>query len=84
VFYASSITIDLDFFWQGGSEKKKYIDWLNGLWFVDPRIKEGWGFMTFKSKAQPSSVNGFFKLLTEDGVWQTLLKRKYVGSKALS
>jgi hypothetical protein len=22
-----------------------------------------------------------FKLLTEDGVWQTLLKRKYVGSK---
>jgi hypothetical protein len=25
-----------------------------------------------------------FKLLTEDGVWQTLLKRKYVGTKALS
>jgi hypothetical protein len=25
-----------------------------------------------------------FKLLTEDGAWQTLLKRKYVGAKALS
>jgi hypothetical protein len=25
-----------------------------------------------------------FKLLTEDGVWQTLQKTKYVGSKALS
>jgi hypothetical protein len=25
-----------------------------------------------------------FKLLTEDGVWQTLFKRKYVGTKALS
>jgi hypothetical protein len=25
-----------------------------------------------------------FKLLTENGMWQTLLKRKYVGSKALS
>ena len=25
-----------------------------------------------------------FKLLTEDGVWQTLLRRKYIGSKALS
>jgi hypothetical protein len=25
-----------------------------------------------------------FKLLTEDGIWQTLLKRKYVGSKTLS
>jgi hypothetical protein len=24
-----------------------------------------------------------FKLLTKDGVWQTLLKRKYVDSKAL-
>jgi hypothetical protein len=25
-----------------------------------------------------------FKLLTEDGVWKTLLKRKYIGTKALS
>jgi hypothetical protein len=25
-----------------------------------------------------------FKLLTKDGTWQTILKRKYVGSKALS
>jgi hypothetical protein len=25
-----------------------------------------------------------FKLLTEDGVWQTLLRRKYIGSKAIS
>ena len=25
-----------------------------------------------------------FKLLSEEGVWQTLLKRKYVGSNALS
>jgi hypothetical protein len=25
-----------------------------------------------------------FKLLTENGLWQTLLKRKYVGSKALA
>lgn len=24
------------------------------------------------------------KLLTEDGVWQTLLKRKYIGTKPLS
>jgi hypothetical protein len=25
-----------------------------------------------------------FKLLTENGMWQTILKQKYVGSKALS
>jgi hypothetical protein len=25
-----------------------------------------------------------FKLLTEDGIWQTILKKKYIGSRALS
>jgi hypothetical protein len=25
-----------------------------------------------------------FKLLTEDGIWQTILRRKYIGSKTLS
>jgi hypothetical protein len=25
-----------------------------------------------------------FKLLTEEGTWQTILKRKYIGQKALS
>jgi hypothetical protein len=25
-----------------------------------------------------------FKLLTEDGTWQTIFKRKYIGQKALS
>lgn len=25
-----------------------------------------------------------FRVLTEDGVWQTLLKRKYIGSKVMS
>jgi hypothetical protein len=25
-----------------------------------------------------------FKLLTEEGTWQTILKRKYIGPKALS
>jgi hypothetical protein len=25
-----------------------------------------------------------FKLLTEEGMWQTILKRKYIGPKALS
>jgi hypothetical protein len=40
--------------------------------------------MTLRSKTRLSWLNGFFKLLTEDGAWQTLLKRKYVGTKALS
>jgi hypothetical protein len=26
----------------------------------------------------------FYKLLTEDGVWQTIVRRKYIGEKAFS
>jgi hypothetical protein len=37
-------------------------------------------------EAKNSALLGkwLFKLLTEDGVWQTLLRRKYIGSKAMS
>jgi hypothetical protein len=33
---------------------------------------------------RPKDQGGLIRLLTEDGIWQTLLRRKYVGSKALS
>jgi hypothetical protein len=29
-------------------------------------------------------VKWLFKLLTEDGIWKTILKQKYIGPKALS
>jgi hypothetical protein len=40
VFYTRLIIIDLDFLGKGTSRKIN-IDWLNGAWFVEPRIKAG-------------------------------------------
>jgi hypothetical protein len=48
------------------------------VWFVDPKIGEGW--------VRNSALldKWLFKLLTEDGVRQTLPIITYVGSKTLS
>jgi hypothetical protein len=39
-FYTRSIIIDLDSF-DMGTMKKRNIDWLNEVWFADPRIRAG-------------------------------------------
>jgi hypothetical protein len=71
------------FFWQEDSEKRKY--WLV-KWSVVCRPKDQNGLGVHDLEVKNSALLGkwLFKLLTEDGVWQTLLKRKYIGSKALS
>ena len=71
------------FFWQGDSEKKKY---RLAKWSVvcRPEDQGGLGIHDLQFKNTALLGKWLFKLLTEDGVWQTLLKRKYVGSKALS
>jgi hypothetical protein len=51
VCYIDLITIGLYSF-DKGIVKKRNIDWSNGVWFVHPKIKEGWEFMTFKSRIQ--------------------------------
>jgi hypothetical protein len=65
-------------FWQGDSEKKKYqlVKWN----VVCQPKDQGDG------KVKNSALLGkwLFKLLTEDGIWKTLLKRKYIGMKAPS
>jgi hypothetical protein len=61
--------------------RRRSINWLDGTSFAGQRIRKDWVFMTFKSRTLGKWL---FKLLTEDGVWQTLLKRKYIGTKALS
>jgi hypothetical protein len=70
-------------FWQGDSEKKKY-----GLvkWSVVCRPKDQGGLGIHDLQAENTALLGkwLFKLLTKDCVLQTLLKRKYVGSKTLS
>ena len=66
------------FFWQGGSEKKKY---RLARWDVVCRPKEQGGLGICDLKIKNSALLGkwLFKLLTEDGTWQTILKRKYIG-----
>ena len=71
------------FFWQGDSEKKKY---RLARWNVVCRPKDqgGLGIHDLEIKNKALLGKWLYKLLTEDGVWQTLLRRKYIGSKALS
>jgi hypothetical protein len=71
------------FFWQGDSEEKKY---RLAKWSVVCRPKDQGGLGIHDLEVKNTTILGkwLFRLLTEDGVWQTLLRRKYVGSKALS
>jgi hypothetical protein len=71
------------FFWQGDSEKKKY---RLAKWNVVCRPKDqgGLGIHDLEVKNRALLGKWLFKLLSEEGIWQTILKRKYVGSKALS
>jgi hypothetical protein len=71
------------FFWQGDSEKCKY---RLAKWSVLCRPKDhgGLGIQDFQIKNRALLGKWLSKLLTEEGIWQTLLKRKYIGSKALS
>src|SRR5436190_2233900 len=71
------------FLWQGDSEKKKY---RLARWDVICRPKDQGGFGIQDLLVKNTALLGkwLYKLLTEDGVWKTLLRRKYIGSKALS
>jgi hypothetical protein len=71
------------FFWQGDCEKRKY---RLAKWSVLCRPKDhgGLGIQDLQIKNRALLGKWLYKLLTEEGIWQTLLKRKYIGSKALS
>jgi hypothetical protein len=44
----------------------------------------GFGIHDLEVKNTALLGKWLFKLLTEEGTWQTILKRKYIGPKALS
>ena len=71
------------FFWQGDGEKKKY---RLTKWSVVCRPKDqgGLGIHDPQGKNEALLSKWLFKLLTEDGVWQTMLRNKYLGQKAVS
>jgi hypothetical protein len=71
------------FFLQGDSEKKKY---RLAKCSVVCSPKDQGGLDIHDVEVKNTSLLGKwpFKLLTEDGTWQIILKRKYIGPKALS
>jgi hypothetical protein len=71
------------FFWQWDSEKKKY-RLVKCSVVCRPKDQGGLGVHDLAVKNPTLLGKWLFNLLTEDGVWQTLLKRKYIGAKALS
>jgi hypothetical protein len=71
------------FFWQGDSEKKKYqlVKW---SMVCTPKDQGGLGIQDLQVKNTALLGKWLFNLLKENGMWQTLVNQKYVGSKALS
>jgi hypothetical protein len=62
----------------GDSEKKKY---RLAKWSVvcHPKKQGGLGIHDLEAKKRALYDKWLFKLLSKDGVWQTLLRRNYVG-----
>jgi hypothetical protein len=66
-----------------GQREKKYrlIKWSI---VCSPKDQGGLGVHDLEVKNSALLGKWLFKLLTEDGIWQTILRRKYIGSKTLS
>jgi hypothetical protein len=65
------------FFWQGDSEKNKY---RLAKWSVvrSPKDQDGLDIHDLEVKNTALLRKWMFKILTEEGNWQTIFKRKYI------
>jgi hypothetical protein len=70
-------------FWQGHSEKKKY-RLIKSNVVCRPKDQVGLGVHNLEVKNKTLLGKWLARLLTGDGVWQNLLRRKYIGSKVIS
>jgi hypothetical protein len=71
------------FFWQSDEHKKKY---RLTKWEVicTPRDQGGLGVLNLDVQNRCLLSKWLFKLLNEDGVWQQLLRNKYLKNKTLT
>ena len=71
------------FFWQGDGHKRKY---RLARWDIICRPKDqgGLGIQDLEIKNKALLSKWLHKLLTTDGVWQQMLRNKYLGSQPLS
>jgi hypothetical protein len=76
-------TIRSRFFWQGGNSKMKYrlARWHS---VCQPKALGGLGVSNLAVKNIFLLSKWLYKLLNEDGMWQQLLKNKYLGDKSLT
>ena len=71
------------FYWQSDNHKRKYMiaKW-SLVWL--PKEHGGLGVQNLDTKNKSLLGKWLFKLLNEEGVWQSLLTKKYLGDKSLS
>ena len=71
------------FFWQGSEEKKKY---RLTKWNVicRPRDQGGLGVLDLEVQNKCMLSKWIFKLFNEDGMWQQMLRNKYLANKTLT
>jgi hypothetical protein len=81
--FLNYITIALDFFWQCDEHKKKY---RLTKWSIlcTPKDFGGLGIQNLDIQNKCLLSKWLFKLINEEGVWQDLLKRKYLSNKTLT
>ena len=71
------------FFWQGDDHKKKY---RLTRWDIicQPKDQGGLGVYNLEIQNKCLLSKWLYKLINEDGVWQDLLKRKYLHNKSIT
>ena len=71
------------FFWQSDEQKRKY---RLAKWDIlcQPKNQGGLGIHNLDIKNIALLSKWLFKLLTTEGTWQQMLRKKYLGSKPLS
>ncbi|WVZ95150.1 hypothetical protein U9M48_040950 [Paspalum notatum var. saurae] len=71
------------FFWQGDENKKKY---RLAKWTILCQSKDqgGLGILDLNTKNVALLSKWLYRLITSDGLWQQILRNKYVGSKPLA
>jgi hypothetical protein len=70
------------FFWQGEEEEKYRL----GKWSIlcEPKDQGGLRILDLNTKNIALLSKWIYKLLTSDGMWQQVLRNKYLGSKPLA
>ena len=70
------------FYWQNDQDKRKYrlVKWEI---LCQPKIQGGLGIQNLDIQNKCLLSKWLFKLLNEDGLWQELLRNKYIKDKTL-